>query len=327
MRSFWQSDTALKIFSIVCAIALWFYVIAAQNPEIEVKVKNIPVQIDSVSEEALYRATGLSVIKPTDALKTSLTVKGRRSVIGGVDNKNIKAMVDVSEIEKEGLSDPLTVNIQLPESTSLYVMNINPLQVSYSVEPRKYRTIPVEVIPSGGLTGERVLHEISAVPNEVEVWGPESVINGIDRLRVSPSLVDLEEEFAIDCAFEAIDANNKNIDMVNVSSHVENIRVKGTIHKKKTFALSVDDTQLLARTNLELDSATVSPKRIDVHGKAEDIDALDSISVSVDLSGFSNKEGEQNLGAELVLPQGIYCDDIPEELRVTIVLNETETTE
>ena len=111
MRSFWQSDTALKIFSIVCAIALWFYVIAAQNPEIEVKVKNIPVQIDSVSEEALYRATGLSVIKPTDALKTSLTVKGRRSVIGGVDNKNIKAMVDVSEIEKEGLS-AFTVNFR-----------------------------------------------------------------------------------------------------------------------------------------------------------------------------------------------------------------------
>ena len=224
MRSFWQSDTALKIFSIVCAIALWFYVIAAQNPEIEVKVKNIPIQIDSASEETLYRATGLSVVKPTGGLKTSLTVKGRRSVIGGVDNKNIKAMVDVSEIEKKGISDPLTINIQLPESTSLYVMNINPLQVTYSVEPRKYRTIPVEIVPSGSLAGDRVLHEIAASPNEVEVWGPDSIISEIDRLRVSPSLMDLDEEFSVDCSFEAIDADGKNIDLINGKQFVNMIK-------------------------------------------------------------------------------------------------------
>lgn len=327
MRSFWQSDTALKIFSIVCAIALWFYVIAAQNPEIEVKVKNIPIQIDSASEETLYRATGLSVVKPSGGLKTSLTVKGRRSVIGGVDNKNIKAIVDVSEIEKKGLSDPLTINIQLPESTSLYVMNINPLQVTYSVEPRRYRTIPVEIVPSGGLAGDCVLYEITASPNEVEVWGPDSVISGIDRLRVSPSLVDLDDGFSVDCPFEAVDANGKNIDLINISSHVDSIRVNGTIHKKKTVALSLDETKLLAQTNLELDSAIVSPKRIDVHGKTENIDGLENLLVSADLSNFSNMVGEQTLDAKLVLPQGIYCDEIPDEVRVTITLKESEKTE
>lgn len=327
MRRFWQSDTALKIFSIICAVALWFYVIAAQNPEIEVKVKNIPVQVDSASEEALYRATGLSVVKPSNGLKTSLTVKGRRSVIGGVDNKNIKAIVDVSEIAEAGVSDPLTINIQLPESTSLYVMNIHPLQVSYSVEPRKYRSIPIEIVPSGGVSGDSVLHEIGATPKEIEVWGPESVINSIEKLHVTPDLSDVSEEFSIDCPFTAIDGNGKTVDLINVSSHVENVRVNGIMHQSKTLSLAVDSAPISAYTDLEVASVSVNPKRINIHGKATDVGALSDISVSVNFAEFVNEAGEQTLDAQVRFPQGIYCDELPEQISVTITLKESEKTE
>lgn len=327
MRSFWQSDTALKIFSIVCAIALWFYVIAAQNPEIEVKVKNIPIQVDGVSEDALYRATGLSVIKPTGGLKTSLTVKGRRSVIGGVDNKNIKAVVDVSEIEEAGLSEPLTINIQLPESTSLYVMNINPLQVSYSVEPRKYRSVPVEVVTSGSLSNDLVLHQMDHKPNEIEVWGPQSIINEIDKLVATLSLSDITEDFSIDCPYTILDKNGKSIDPINVSSHVESVKVSGVVHHTKTVPLSVDSSEFDVYTDLSVSSVSAEPKRLVVHGTKEDLAELENISVALNFEGFSDKTGEQRLPAQIRLPQGVYCKELPEEVYVTFVLKETETTE
>lgn len=327
MRSFWQSDTALKIFSIICAIALWFYVIAAQNPEIEVKVKNIPIQVDAASEEALYRATGLSVIKPTDGLKTSLTVKGRRSVIGGVDNKNIKAAVDVSEIEEAGLSAPLTVNVQLPESTSLYVMNINPLQVTYSVEPRKYRTISVEAGSSGSLPDDLVLHELVPTPKEIEVWGPESVINQIDHIAATVNLSNQTKDFSVNSAFSVVDAEGKVIDPINVSSHAESVLVEGVVHHEKTLPLSVDVSEAPVSSGLVVSSVSIEPKRLTVHGEKEDVSELETLPVSVNFDEFADEAGEQTIEAELQLPQGVYCDEKPTQISVKIVLKETEEAE
>lgn len=327
MRRFWQSDTALKIFSIICAIALWCYVIAAQNPEIEVKVKNIPIQIDAASEETLYRATGLSVLKPSGGMKTALTVKGRRSVIGGVDNKNIKAVVDVSGIEKEGVSDPLTIDIRLPESTGLYVMNISPLQVSYTVEPRKYRVIPVQVISTGSLSSGLVTESLMPSPSEIEVWGPRSVIEEIDRLVVSVDLSGKTDDFSEECSFVAMDAEGRTVDAVNIASKTEKVKVQGIIHHEKAVELTADTASAALSSEFVISSVSVDPKRITVYGEEAAIADLEKITVLPDFKTLQQQTGQQKFKAELQLPDGIVCDSLPDEILVTVTVKENKTGE
>ena len=45
MKSIWANDLFLKLISLLLAIALWLYIIVAQNPETEAVYKDIPVTV------------------------------------------------------------------------------------------------------------------------------------------------------------------------------------------------------------------------------------------------------------------------------------------
>lgn len=78
--------------SIICAVICWFYVDLTVEPDIYVKVRNIPVSYEGLDE---LERKGLMIENGKDATVT-LKLSGQRSVISQLNRNNVTVVVDAA---------------------------------------------------------------------------------------------------------------------------------------------------------------------------------------------------------------------------------------
>lgn len=130
-----RTKALLLLSSFLISLAFWFYVQVTLNP-VEEQVYQLPLlytKQESLAEKGLSAQYKMETIK--------LTLRGRKSTLNSLRNKDVTTYVDLSRVEYPGIQSlPVIVDINSGRYTE--VNNLSPINISISVRPLDEGELP-----------------------------------------------------------------------------------------------------------------------------------------------------------------------------------------
>ena len=227
--------------SLVIAFGLWLYVVTNVSQEADYTIYNVPVVMEG---ETVLTERNL-MITSVSADDVDLTLSGNRSDLAKVSSGNTILKVDLTKIYEPGEKIALNYNPVFPSdvpTNALSIQNRHPANIYITVEARRTKEVPVEVVwigstPDGFMSDRenRVLDYSS-----VTVVGPASVADLIEKAVIEVDLSEQKESLSQDYRYTLCDTDGNPVDAELITTNVESIRLDVKIHKVKEVKLSAE---------------------------------------------------------------------------------------
>ena len=299
-----KSKATSILLSLVIAFGLWLYVVTNVSQEADYTIYNVPVVMEG---ETVLNERNL-MITSVSADDVDLTLSGNRSDLAKVNNGNTVLKVDLTKIYEPGEKIALTYNPIFPSdvaTNALTIENRHPANIFISVEARRNKEVPVEVVwigstPDGFMSDRenRILDYSS-----VTVVGPASVADLIEKAVIEVDLSEQRESISQDYRYALCDKDGNPVDAELITTNVENVHLDVKIHKVKEVKLVAEVIYGGGATEKNT-MVLIEPDTIRLSGGGAVLEELgDSISLGkIDLSTI---EKSQELTIPITLPEGV----------------------
>ena len=310
------------IVSLLASVCLWVYVTSVETEVTETTLYGLPVQF--LGEDALRESKGL-IITDVSADTVQVTVRGSLRDLSKLDERNVTAYIDVSELEARSYSYP--VQLQLPDSVSegsITVVSRLPENVTFTVENIKKRTIDVKGVFNGTVAEGYVSKPITTNPSTIDIYGAESVINQVAYALVTIDRDDVSSTITYDSTYQLIDMDGNIMETDGITMSAEQVEVSMVVNVTKEVALSVD---ILDGGGASVENAVVDiePSSILLSGDAQQLEGINRIVLStIDLSLVDDSFEETYT---IILDNGITNESGVTEATVTVTIRGLEKTE
>ena len=167
------------VISLVAALAIWLYMTATQEEEIDVTLSG--VQVVFSGEEDLQATRGL-VITDVSTRTVDVTVRGTRLNIGSLAASDVQAVIDVSRFNSTSNSTQ-SYNLVYPDgvdASAVRVVRSSPSTISFQVTRMDDKIVPVDAAFTGSVAEGYMLGDIEYEPRSITVSGPQSVLETND---------------------------------------------------------------------------------------------------------------------------------------------------
>lgn len=162
-RAFIDNLTSL-LLALILAVIIWAAAVREANPDTE---RFFELPINAVQPDDV-------ILLNTPADRVSVTFTGPENLLETLDPLGMQAILDLSTLTTAGRE---TIDIQLisadPIDENIQVA-LSPAQVVVDIDFETTRTIPVMVNVQGNLPLTHSLGDVTVVPEEIEVTGPQS---------------------------------------------------------------------------------------------------------------------------------------------------------
>lgn len=298
MDKLYENTWVLRIFALILALALFFYVgyedrlskesTTAATDSVEI-IENVPLQ-------AYYDSENLIVSGLPETV--NITISGPAQIVLTTKlNKNFTLFVDLEDlmigehhvtIQHENISDKLDVSID-PASVNLSIEELVTQQ--YKVEPEMNTTLIAEGYMLDGLTVE---------PEIVNVTGAKSAIDNINFVKASiTGEKGLKESFEQETPVRVL---NGELNGLEVVVDPENVAVKVDIKAySKVIPIRLEQIGTLPE-GVTLRSLEAGIKEVTVYGKKAIIDELTDLVVEFDVAQLTESGAYE---MKLPLPEGV----------------------
>ena len=225
--------------SVVIALLLWLYVITTISPGSKQTFYNIPLVLGN---ESVLTERGL-MITYQSASSVTLELSGNRTDLAKVNTGNITVKADLSNIYEPGNQIPVGYTVSFPgnvASNAFVTESRSPSRIYLNVERRVSKAIPVEVkwigsVPDGFIADrDNMLLEYSTI----QISGPESVANQIEKAVIEIDLTDLRESISWDCPYTLCNADDEPVDAGLITTNADQIHLEVRIQRVKDVALT-----------------------------------------------------------------------------------------
>ncbi len=296
-----KGDRALKIFSVVIAISLWFYVVQVQNPDITRTVKDVPVVF---TKKSALEEKNLIVLNDNE-YTIDVEIRGPRQNAMAVDKKNLTVLADVSSIESTGAHTVIT-SIVAPYA-NLDILGKKPSVLSVQVDDLISKGIPVTVQPQGTPKESYVVGELVAKPETIIVRGPKTIMDGVQSVVANVDVSGKSADTVGVESFVVLGSNQKEIQSQLLSFSVPEVEVHAQILKSKPVKLELvfDDHAASMMSDYVLDENSV--KTIKIAGVQALVDTMQSVKTETITRSDMGENGD--LTIKLDLPQGVRSLD------------------
>lgn len=282
MKSIKESKWLYILISILIATVIWMYVRVGEDPELENRVRDIPVV---VSGDRVLENQGLMVDNLSDQSVT-LVWKGRWSDVGRLDNNNVSVSVDVSRITEPGTYE-LDYDINYPTtvaSSAVSLQSSNPEQITVTVSKIYSKTFDIQPVFKGSIADGYQAGQFILDPETVLISGTQEKVDSISKVQVILEQKDLKESFSGDLPLTLVDERGKQIDQTGLRLSSETVYTYLPIVVMKEVPLSIDIVNGGGATADNI-VYTITPKTITVSGPEEEMEHLDKITLgSIDLA-------------------------------------------
>lgn len=292
------------LLSLVIAFGLWLYVVTNVSQEAEYTIYNVPVVMEG---EALLNEKNL-MITSVSADDVDLTLSGSRSDLAKVNNSNMILKVNLGEIsepqEKKALEYTPVYPGDVP-TNALTIESRHPARIYVTVEARRNKEVPVEVIWIGstpeGFMSDRENRVLDY--DKVTVMGPASVADLIEKAVIEVDLNERRESISQDYRYTLCDKNGNPVDAELITTNVENVHLDVKIQQVKEVKLVAEIVYGGGATEKNT-KVTIEPATIRLAGGGAVLEELgDSIQLGrIDLSAV---EKSQKISLPITLPEGI----------------------
>ena len=290
--------------SLVIAFGLWLYVVTNVSQEADYTIYNVPVVMEG---ETVLTERNL-MITSVSADDVDLTLSGNRSDLAKVSSGNTILKVDLTKIYEPGEKIALNYNPVFPSdvpTNALTIQNRHPANIYITVEARRTKEVPVEVVwigstPDGFMSDRenRVLDYSS-----VTVVGPASVADLIEKAVIEVDLSEQKESLSQDYRYTLCDTDGNPVDAELITTNVESIRLDVKIHKVKEVKLVAEVIYGGGATEKNT-TVEIEPAVIRLSGGSAVLEELgDSINVGkIDLRTI---EKSQEISVPITLPEAV----------------------
>ncbi|MDW7772428.1 MAG: CdaR family protein [Desulfobulbaceae bacterium] len=301
-----EKNWLLKAISVCLAIMLWYFVVGEDQVDITVQV---PIEVinlpSSLTISNQYRKN------------IEVSVRGPRSLVQDLKNRNISRPVDLSNaqpgtivIKNEGKSIPFPKGIT--------VLRLQPSNITILLDKLVQKSFPIQPVTEGELAKGYVLESLYLDPDHLVISGPKSLIDkdmslktyvidleGLDRSTTLQVHLDLEQEF-LDLIGETVVSAMLQVREKLVEHTIENIPVN-VRESNIPVAVEPDTVTVQARIPENLIRETPEPAMLfRAYVSAKDIRIQRHVPVTISGVNVPGHDPVQILSAEpkevLVIP-------------------------
>ena len=299
-----KSKVSAVLLSVVIAFGLWLYVTSNVSQEAEHTIYNVPVVMEG---ESVLNENNL-MITAVSADDVDLTLSGKRSDLAKVNNNNTILKVDLTKIYEPAEKKVLNFTPVFPSdvpSNALTIQNRYPSNIYITVEARRNKEVPVEVVWIGstpdGFMSDRENRTLDY--DKVTVVGPASVADLIEKAVIEVDLSNQQVSISQDYRYTLCDAEGNPVDAELITTNVESVHLDVKIHKVKEVRL-VADVLYGGGATKKNTTVQIEPGTIRLSGGAAVLEELgDSINLGrIDLTTI---EKSQELTIPITLPEDI----------------------
>jgi len=257
-----KRNLAAKIVAVIVAAVLWLYVVNEQNPPIEASF-TIPLEYQNLSP-------GLIVIDAPDVVRVK--VRGPRSIISGVQSKDLKAYADMKD-RGEGRH---VVRITAAVPASLELVEINPDRINLRLEASVRRQFPLEIRTTGKSPPGVVVERLAPAPDTVTVEGAKSIVEAIARVVATVDLTDRSATFVAEVTPQVLTRDGREVSEVKLTPAKAKVSVLLTQQVKRTVSVKPEVVGSPA-AGFVITHVTTEPEKIDIMGAKAVIEKIDAV--------------------------------------------------
>lgn len=298
------------IASILIAIFLWVYVISEVNPLTEQTMTKIPVQL--LNAQTIYDRE--LAISGDQNITVDVILEGKRADVIKVTSDEIVATADLFGFGKG--ENYLTVSVSAPDGVK--IKSINPAKIKVLIEQRVSANKNVMISYAGAIIEGKEVGRITINPAQIEVTGPESLVNSVDHINATVNLANLKTELGtLEIKISPMDAQGNVIENVSVSSRVVQVTAQMLDTKVVPLVPSYIGT---IDANYDANSLLI-PATVKIKGTADILAGISSISTSdINLSELSPTN---KLLVKQIYPKGVESASGSEQVYVKISIKDT----
>ncbi len=217
LKIFFTQPKLLKILlASLFSVILWVFVSFSNDYTTTFR---IPIEFTNIKE-------GNSLLSQSHS-DISLTINGQGWSLAQI-TFGPKTTFKISTNENVGLQnynvrDAISDNVWL--STSVQVVLIAPLDISYSVERLNYKTVPlVSDVVIGISDGYGLVSKVELTPDSVKISGPKSLVKSIESVSTKKfEFDDINESISTQLKLKSIKYINFENNMTNIEFGVQKI--------------------------------------------------------------------------------------------------------
>lgn len=309
MEKWLEKDLALKAFSVLLAVVLWFLAIGEQNPPVEETFRNIAVGASNLG-------SGL-VLLDLQPKMVAVKVQGQRRTMANLDRPDFAATVDLKGINPGQGTYPISVT--LPKGVEL--KEVLPPQAVVIVDSLATRVIPIEVRPSGLPNAEFQVASIKAQVANVTVQGPASRLRNVDRVLAELDITGAAADISKTVPLHPVDGEGRVLEGITVIPGIATVDIKMT----KLPPSKVVPVQVVIsgrpREGYRVGQYTTTPDKVKIRATEDRLSAIQSLSTRA--VSVADAAADVTTNVELQVPPGVTLVDAP-SVKVTISIIEAQ---
>lgn len=261
IRKHFNKDIAIRIYSLIIAIILWIVVSATLYPTYPKTINNVVFNTDMINKPNSY---GYSIIS-LESQNVSVRIIGQRTSIGNLKNSDIKATVDISDINAAG---KYTLPVEISSDQAVFTVDqIIPSKVTVNIDKIITKTFIIET-ETPNIKAAEGYQKSDAVcnPQNVSIRGPQQQVEEITRCVVrNDDTMELNESTEIVAGNELILYNNTTVlSKKDLTPDESNFSLNIPIYIKKILPLTPTFTNIPQDFPINKLKYTIDPPEIEV---------------------------------------------------------------
>lgn len=318
-RQILLNNIGLKLLALVVAMVVWTLIINIEDPT---RSKTLVVPVQTINEDSLISVNKVYEVIEGDT--ASVVVTGKKSVIDRLDEHDIRAVADLSQLSTVNAVN-VVASLKKSISSEVKVECNQVLKVSLEEMAKKQIRVDVETegVPADGYSvGETV-----SKPNMIELTGGESAIGEIESVKVTVNVDGASEDLVRSVVPKAYDAKGEEVKSNTLSFGVKKVRVRVRFLQTKSLKVKVKVTGQPA-DGYEYVGVECSPEEIVVAGDTASLAAMDELEIPVSIEGMRSDTGsvEQNISAQdYLMDTGLTVLEGYTQISLKISIDKLET--
>ena len=297
-----KSGIWLKIFSVLTAVLIWFWVVGVNSQITQKKFASIPVKFDNLTE--MRDNYGYSIIVEKE-LYIDVTLEGKSADLNRIKSEEIYAYIDLGRVSQAG---EISLPIEIKEMDYAYVAEQSQSSTLLYIDRTKDVPIPVDVkIVQMVKVTDVDIGELELSFDHVLVYGPERILRTLDRARVELSLGAIDRPVTVTEKFTLINKNGEEVKNQYISTRdITTIEVTVPVTITKEIPLNVNFRH--GYYNPKNSKISIIPEKITIKGPPDIINGILEHNIGVINEKQIESETESTLTIPVILPDGVASE-------------------
>ena len=309
------------LLSVLVAICIWIFVDEMDNGIGTLEFNNIPITYRDTNDVLSERGLMLVEGEENGTSETvDLELKGRRSLIAGLDDSMITVTAELSGITRTGkqtVGYTISYSDRKFNDTTITVEDASFRRASVNISELNKRIIDVRCELIGNVADGYSAGEVQLSHEEIELRGQAKDIDRISYAKVTLDIgKDAAETITKELIYQFYDRNHNPVDGKGIHVSVESIQAKLPVFVTKELPLVVNYAEAPG-ARLSNTERSLTPATITVSGDASLLKHVNSIVIGdIDLLELTDASTAYEATYPIIIPDG--CQNLSGVTRATL---------